>query len=437
MNLCFKYPIVCWNCACLITDSGGTEETNDKGKTTAYDKIAQAMGKMIHSGIQIAPPDINTSLYTFSPDCEHDKILFGLRGITNVGEDLIQKIMNNRPYVSILDFMNKVSPTKPAMIALIKGGAFDNLCPRMDAMVEYLWLTCDKKKRLTLQNLPGLIRYHLLPTTDDYEYPYKVYEFNRYLKDACVSPNNLDNFVLDGRCIDFLAEIGHEDLTFENEGQWFMNKKSWDKIYQSYMDTYRAWIASDKDGILNQLNDTIFMADWEKYAKGNMSSWEMEALCFYYHEHELANVDMNRYGLVDFDNLPEEPIVERMYKGIPIFKLFNICGTCVAKNKDKSTAYILTTSGVVPIKFRKEHFSLFNSQISQKNPDGTKTVIERSWFNRGNMIIVKGIRRGDEFVAKKYAKSGGHQLYHIDKINPDGTLSIRSERLQGEEEDDE
>ena len=42
----------------------------------------------------------------------------------------------------------------------------------------------------------------------------------------------------------------------------------------------------------------IFKADWEKYAgDANYSAWEMEVLCFYKHEHELAKVDMNKYGL--------------------------------------------------------------------------------------------------------------------------------------------
>lgn len=80
---------------------------------------------------------------------------------------------------------------------------------------------------------------------------------------------------------------------------------------------------------------------------------------------------------------------------------------------------------------------MFDKQTFRKNSDGTKTVIEKSWFNRGNMIMVQGIRRGDEFVTKKYASSNGHQLYHIDEVAADGSLVLRSERATGEEEEDE
>lgn len=99
--------------------------------------------------------------------------------------------------------------------------------------------------------------------------------------------------------------------------------------------------------------------------------------------------------------------------------------------------YLLTTTGVVSVKFRQEYFALFDKQTFRKNSDGTKTVIEKSWFNRGNMIMVQGIRRGDEFVTKKYASSNGHQLYHIDEVTADGSLVLRSERATGEEEEDE
>ena len=57
--------------------------------------------------------------------------------------------------------------------------------------------------------------------------------------------------------------------------------------------------------------------------------------------------------------------------------------------------------------------------------------MEKSWFNRGNMIAVQGIRQGDNFIAKKYASSGGHQLYKIDKILNNGDIELKDERYNG------
>ena len=426
MNLAFRFPIIYWNCACLITDSGATED-----KSTDYDKVAAAIGK-ISSYTKIGLININKSNFTFSPDKENNIIWFGLKGVTNVNDKLVEDIINNRPYNSIKDFYYKVKPTKTAMISLIKGGAFDGMMERRKALVWFLWETCDKKSRLTLQNMPGLIRYNILPKEDKYELPYRIYEFNRYLKAVC----GKDLYILDERALNFLSEIDCLELTEIVDEKITLNPKVWDKqIYQKYMDIFREWIQSDKENILNKLNFAILKQDWDKYAgKNNLSAWEMETLCFYYHEHELAKVNKNKYGFVDFSKLPEKPIIERVWRHNNIYHLSKICGTCIAKNKDKSTVTILCSDGsTVNVKFRKEYFSLFDKQISEKNLDGTKTVKEKSWFNRGNMICVLGIRQGEEFISKKYSSSQSHQLYKIEAILDNGDLILTSERYKGGE----
>lgn len=443
MNLAYRFPIIFWNTACLITDSGGVEDADAEGKNNNYDKIATAIGKMKQAGIDVMPPDINKSQYTFYPDYENNKIIFGLRGMLNVGEEVIANIIENRPYTSPKDFLLKVKPNKQAMISLIKGGAFDEMEDRKFLMGWYIWETCDKKGRITLQNMPSLIKRKLLPEdTDEYILARRVYEFNRYLKAITKADKYAykDMYSLDERALAFLGELDLYDLLESDNMSWFIKTKVWDKVYQKYMDVFRAWVTENHDEILQNLNNHIFLEDWEKYAKGSISAWEMEALCFYYHDHELVNVNTGKYGIVDFFKLPEDPVVDKtFYKGdkeIKMFKLCKICGTCIAKDKNKSMVTLLTTSGVVNIKFRKEYFSIFDKQISEKTAEGTKKVIEKSWFNRGNMILVQGIRSGDSFIPKKYASSGGHQLYKINEIIGDGDLVLQTERYQGGFEED-
>ena len=281
----------------------------------------------------------------------------------------------------------------------------------------------------------GLIQYDLLPTdNEDYVTARRVYEFNRYLKAMCKDKSNPDYYVLDDRAINFIIELGYEEMIVENN---LINIKLWDKKYQMWMDLFRNWISEKKETILHDLNSQIFLEDWNKYAKGTLSAWEMEALCFYYHEHELAHINSEKYGFVDYFKLPEEPIIERSFqkagKTINLFKLSKICGTCIAKNKDKGMVTLLTPSGVVDVKMRKEYFSMFDKQISERQADGTKKVKEKSWFNRGNMVVFQGMRSGDQFMAKKYASSGGHTLYKILGIDQDGNIELTSDRYQGEE----
>jgi DNA polymerase-3 subunit alpha len=240
-----------------------------------------------------------------------------------------------------------------------------------------------------------------------------------------------------------LEKNGYIDLVSydTNTGRVFMDAKSWDKIYQAHMNVFREWLKVNQNEILTKLNKLIFKDEWDKYAKkGSLSAWEMEVLCFYYHEHELVDVDMERYGLKRFSELPIEPVVERtFYKGdhaINLFQISRICGTCIAKNKIKSSVTLLTTDGVVEVKFAKNYFALFDKRISAVGEDGKNHVVEHSWFNRGSMIIVTGIRSGDTFLAKKYASTPGHTLYHIDEVNGKEIL-IRTARALGDMEDDD
>ena len=452
IELATRWDPIYWDTACLIVNSGSLEEgesddeeLDDDGKkknsSTDYGKIAKAMGDIMSRGIKISLVDINKSGFGFEPDAANNQIMYGLKSMLNVGDELIQDIIAKRPYASPKDFLKKVNPKKPAMISLIKGGAFDNMMERKLCMGWYLWETCDKKSRLTLQNMPSLIKYNLLPTdTEEQVLARRVYEFNRYLKAVCLNKAKT-RYILDARAMDFLCEIGQDTLmSTSSDSKAFLDPKTWDKVYQKWMDVFRDWINANKESILYELNAIIFKEDWDKYAKGTISAWEMEALCFYYHEHELEKANTYRYGLVDFFKLPEAPVVDKSFerggKTINMFKLSKICGTCIAKNKTKSTVTLLTTSGVVNVKFRKEYFALFDKQISAVGADGAKHIVEKSWFNRGSMIIVQGMRSGDDFISKKYASTGGHQLYKIDAILPDGELSLKDSRYQGGIEED-
>ena len=437
---------VYWNTAYLIVNSGSLETESltddDKQEGTNYTKIAKAIGQIRAAGIKVSLADINRSKFSFEPDPENNQILFGMKGMLNVGDDIIEEIIKNRPYISPRDFINKINPKRNVMISLIKGGAFDNLIDRKECMAWYIWETCDKKKKLNLQNLLGLMKYKLLPEENENQVmARRVYEFNRYLKAITVPANKLKPYyVLDERALGFLVNIQKEELICQNGNIYCILKDDWDKIYQKWMDIFRQWLTDNQEEILDKYNKIIFLEDWNKYAKGTLSAWEMDALCFYYHEHELKNIDNYRYGFVNFNDLPVEPEIERsFYKGtkkINLFKLYKICGTCIAKNKLKSSVTLLTTSGIVEVKFRKEYFSLFDRQISAKGEDGKKHIIEKSWFNRGSMIIVRGMRNEDTFIAKKYNSTEGHTLYKIDEVIGD-EIKIRATRAQGDLEDDE
>ena len=126
MNMAYHFPIIYWNCACLTINASANEDVEDN-KSTNYGKIAKAIGDMQHHGVKIALPDINTAKFGFSPDQKNNQIIFGLKGINAVGDDIVQQVITNRPYDSLNDFVqkNKDLDTR-SVINLIKAGCFDS-----------------------------------------------------------------------------------------------------------------------------------------------------------------------------------------------------------------------------------------------------------------------------------------------------------------------
>ena len=94
------------------------EEIKKQNKTVDYGKIASAIGKMMAQGIKVELPDINKSEFTFTPDIENNSIIFGIKGINRINNDLAKDIIMNRPYTGLKDFLSKVKSNKIAIINL-------------------------------------------------------------------------------------------------------------------------------------------------------------------------------------------------------------------------------------------------------------------------------------------------------------------------------
>lgn len=437
MNLAYRFPVIYWNTACLIVDSGSlNEEEND---STDYSKLARAIGSIKSRGIEVSPPDINKSGFGFVPDPKNNRILFGLKPILNVSSELSQDIIKNREYKDLFDFLERVPIKKQSMVALIKSGAFDQFYngDRRYILMLYLYLGLAKKSKVTLQNFNGLINYGLVPS--QFKKEIQLFSLTKEIrkrykeKDLVYTNQKITNYLLQNfPDLDFYS--------FKN-GLIYFSFKDWEKFYKKEMEKVTRWISANQEELIQKVNDLEFLTEWDKYkGKDNLAAWEMESLGFYDHEHELTGISYFKYGLTNFFKLPEESLVDYTFtkngKQIPIYKIFKIIGTVIAKDKIRASISLLTLDGVVNVKFNKEYFAMFDKQISERLSDGKKKVREKSWFNKGTLLMIQGYRRGDDFVAKRYSKTPGHTLYRVELLeNKD--LLLQSERYQGIMEDSE
>ena len=279
---------------------------------------------------------------------------------------------------------------------MIKCGAFDIVekKPREQIMNEYLDSIIDKKEKLTLQNMQMLINKELIP--EEMLFYQRLFLFNKFLK----TQKYEECYKLNESAINFIDKNFDIDIIIDGT---LVKQTIWDNIYKKTMDPMRIYLKQHKDEILKKLNDKLYQEVSDKYATGNISKWEMESVSFYSHEHELAAAAKN-YD--DFFSLPEEPEIDYTFTTkdgqiIHVLKLHKILGTVIDKNKIKNTVTLLTPTGVVNVKVYKNQYALFDKQLSQMGDDGHKHVIEPSWFKRGTLLMVQGIRRGADFVPKK------------------------------------
>ena len=107
------------------------------------DKVPFYVNACDELGIEVLPPDVNTSQIDFA--VVEGKIRFGLNAVKNVGESACREIVRAReeggPFESIWDFTERVDPqvsNKRALESLIKAGALDSTGASRKGMLECL-----------------------------------------------------------------------------------------------------------------------------------------------------------------------------------------------------------------------------------------------------------------------------------------------------------
>ena len=116
------------------------------------DVLGRYVLEVRRSGINVLPPDINTSMESFT--AVGNVIRFGLGAVSRMGHNTIETIINERkngPYKSLWDFLHRVDLgvlKKNVLQNLIKAGAFDELHNNRAQLVEALPIFLESAQRV-------------------------------------------------------------------------------------------------------------------------------------------------------------------------------------------------------------------------------------------------------------------------------------------------
>ena len=152
-------------------------------KSDKIEKISAVINDCKRLGIKVSPPNINKSKDVFTVNKENNEILFGLLAVKGLGESIVYKIIENRPYKNLNDFIEKVGD-KTAIITLIKAGAIPTK-DKMATLKKYATKSFDVKTYTPVASLPSpyskLLQYDL--DVNDYRIDKRKVDKERLLND--------------------------------------------------------------------------------------------------------------------------------------------------------------------------------------------------------------------------------------------------------------
>ena len=476
LNLAYRYPIIYWNCANLIVDSGSMEET--EGKSTDYGKVAVAVAKIQNAGTKIELPLINEAEKGFVPKADENRIIYSLKAINGIGDDAVELILNNRPYDSFEDFCSRMVDShtiinengeeekipsllkNSQVIKLIKAGCFNELLSngeykdRKAIMIDFFnRYIFSPNTSLTMSNFNKILEYNMLP--EKLETILRIKNFKDYILHESFLVKEVINegkkipkcgyhdrlFITDEVSTPFFMEHFSDDCVEELKGdKLIISEKKFTKEWNKKIQPLKDWLAEERT--LQQYNQKVFDTLWEDKVSGSMADWYMDSIGMYYEEHALEHIQLDTYGIEHFSELPEEPVPYEWYtrtingqkKQLPKYKISRICGTVIQNDPKHYTITLLTDNKeVVNVKLNKGHFAYYNKRISTKlDPNSDKkTVLENSWLSRGSKLFLHGMRRGDKFFCKTYKDTiYSHTIYRIDSINDQGEVEVTTDRVQ-------
>ena len=413
MNIAYRFGSIYWKAANLNVEAGivGVTETG-----TNYGTIAKAVENFKDL---ILPPSLSKSEIGFVPDEKTNKILYGLKPIDGINIEAAQQIIDNRPYSGIDDFYVKNVEngilTDRKMVTLIKSGLFDELNDnRREIMVNFVEKLEPNKEKLTAVHIDK-IRNNI---PDRFSKELEVYDFRQKIRKLSNHNEFMKEYMTKYHKIaqNHLTKKYNEDYTYDDDGNFVIEIKVFDKIYKKMTYELLEWLKTDEATTIEaRLRKQDY---WKDNCLGSISKWEMESINTYISNHELDEYPLDKYfNIVNFYDLDEEPQPIKWNNGRggkkwPVFGSYVIAGTVVDNEPIKGIATVITQYGVVQVRVGKGKFQHYHKKIMVD--DGNKRInIDDTWFKRGTNIVCVGYRRNNDFICNSRNSNYQHSVMKI------------------------
>lgn len=137
----YHYPVA-FMTACLNADA------ND------VTRVSILINECYKLGIDVLPPKINESRRDFTAVTDKNQILFGLEAIKGLGESVVSKVLENKPYTNMQDFIERSGCSKSHIVQLIKAGAFGSENKKAK-LLKYFDMLVTKREYKPVKTIPS------------------------------------------------------------------------------------------------------------------------------------------------------------------------------------------------------------------------------------------------------------------------------------------
>ncbi|HQD92639.1 MAG TPA: DNA polymerase III subunit alpha [Bacilli bacterium] len=261
----YYYPLE-FTCACLNNEIGN------------YAKLSKNINEAQQMNINVLPPNINKSKRDFTIDKANNSILIGLGGIKGMGDAVIDNLIENRPFSSFEDMMEKVDKSKiniAKIIALIKAGALG------------------KAKK---QNMKKLFEYNFYQDIPQFKPVVSVTPKDLKIKYNIEIPNTVENF--EEKRLEVYNQYRKKDYDEEIKERY---KKKQEEFVQKYMQKQDLWEFETLSMFItsNPFEEALqYVPDFDSIANGNQAT----VIGIIVDIERKKDRNNNQYAFVDFYN---------------------------------------------------------------------------------------------------------------------------------------
>lgn len=362
------------------------------------DRIAIEIEECKKMGFKILAPDINESFDTFTVITEKtkenkavgegvklDTIRFGLKAVKNVGEHIVEVIIDERkengPYKDIFDFLSRVTDkdlNKKSLESLIKCGAFDNFAER-----EYF-----------LANLEKLLDFNKQISKDN----------NSKQSSLFADKPNLANFSLPQlNQAEKIADIVKINWEKELLGLYISSHPL--AMFKDYLENFTSNINSLN---INQNKDLIIISGVITTIK-KIITRKNEAMIFAKIEDQSASIEL----LVFPSLLKENPQIWQENN------IVLVAGSL--SEKDSDLKLLVNQVGLLELNDTNESIENFKKQIFKWRQDNPKFNKYRNSFNKNNKV--KEEKREEE---KKKEKVNPLKIILKEDLDPKQLIELKN-----------